>query len=148
MLENTERYVAEEGAQVAVQVPQERLEALLAAITAADPLEWGDYDAVSFASQPGVQRFRSLGTGRNPETGGVVTVACIELRFFVARTALERVVRAIYGTHPYEEPVVIVTPASRSRHRRGVDEDNPNRFWNSPDETWVPEAHRAEPSGT
>ena len=43
--------------------------------------------------------------------------------------ALDALIRAIYAAHPYEEPVIHLVPAQRCRHRRGTDEDNPNRFW-------------------
>ena len=53
-----------------------------------------------------------------------------------------QVLRSIYASHPYEEPVVFVETCVRTLHIRGVDEDNPNRFWNNEAEDWVPEEHR------
>lgn len=71
-------------------------------------------------------------------------MACVELQIFVPKLGadLEPVIRAIYHAHPYEEPVIQLLPAARTRHRRGQDEDNPNRFWNQDAADWVPKAHR------
>jgi hypothetical protein len=55
---------------------------------------------------------------------------------------LERLIGAIYAAHPYEEPVILVSAGVRTRHITGIDEDNPNRFWNRPTEDWVPTEHR------
>ena len=93
---------------------------------------------------PGVQQFRSCGTGRNAATARVVEVACTELSVFLpddpALTA--RVLEAVYHAHPYEEPVIFVTPCLRTLHIRGMEKDNPNRFWNNAAEDWVPDEHR------
>jgi len=53
-----------------------------------------------------------------------------------------QVIKSIYSTHPYEEPVVFVESCVRTLHIRGVDENNPNRFWNNEPEDWVPDEHR------
>ncbi len=143
-MEESERFFTETAVLIAVQVPQAQLERVQEAVEEVHTLKYGDYDKVSFATAPGVQRFRALGTGRNAATEAAVTVPCVELRFTAVAdaAALTRIVTAIYGVHPYEEPVIHMMPALRMRHVRGMDEDNPMRFWNSPPEDWVPEAHR------
>jgi len=141
---STDRFTCEAGYRISVQVPEPEAERLIAAVLGADALNYGDYDRVTFCSAPGLQGFRSLGTGRNAATGRSVSVACIELSFFLpededrARTVLG----VIYDVHPYEEPVVFVQPCLRCLHIRGADEDNPNRFWNRPAAQWIPEPHR------
>jgi hypothetical protein len=143
-LDPNDRFETESGLRLFVQVPQARVQALLQAITDCAPLGWGDYDQVSFATCNGVQRFRSLGSGRNAATKAAVDVPCCELSFFLpdGEAQLETVLRAIYAAHPYEEPVIFVSPVMRTLHIRGQDEDNPNRFWNRESEDWVPEPHR------
>lgn len=135
------RYAAETGHLITVQTPAQDAPRILDHIHRISPLTYGDYDMVSYVSGAGTQAFRSLGTGRNAATDGAVSVPCTEVRVFVADAAAE-VVAAIYDAHPYEEPVIFVTPATRTLHRRGMDEDNPNRFWNRETADWVPEAHR------
>lgn len=146
---SSDRFTAEAGYRVMVQVPAPEAAALRAAILAEDPLSWGDYDQVSHETG-GVQRFRSLPGGVNAATEAAVEVPCLELSFFLPEGAarLERVIRAIYRAHPYEEPVIQVVAALRTCHIRGLDQDNPNRFWNRADADWVPRAHRRGVPGT
>lgn len=138
------RYRLESGLRILVQVPCEALGRVAAAVLACDPLAHGDYDRVSFHGPAGVQRFRALGGGRNRATGDIVEVACVEWQIFTTAegAARDALIRAIYAAHPYEEPVIHLLPAQRCRHRRGMDEDNPNRFWNRAAADWVPESHR------
>jgi len=140
----SERFTTENGFRITVQVPQVHADQILEAVLREDRLRYGDYEAVSFQSQPGAQRFRSLGSGRNEATEATVEVPCVELSFFLGSDeprALQ-VLAAVYTAHPYEEPVVLMTPCTRTLHIRGLDEDNPNRFWNRKAEDWVPDAHR------
>ena len=141
----SDRFRPERGLRICVQMPPSRVAAVLEAVQAEDAMAWGDYDRVSFETRPGIQSFRSLGTGRNAATGDTVAVDCAELSFFVTEDRAAPILRAIYRVHPYEEPVIFVTECLRTLHIRGLDEDNPNRFWNRPAEDWVPDAHR--PSG-
>jgi len=136
----SDRFTAQQGYRITVEVPPGEDPAILDAIRAADPLSWGDYDAVSFQTAPGQQNFRALGTGRNPATEDVVAVPCLALTFFTI--APVRVIEAIYAVHPYEEPVIYAAAVIRTQHIRGLDEDNPNRFWNRETPDWVPDAHR------
>lgn len=138
------RFSIESGTRVLVQVPQEAAGRVLAAMVAVEPLIWGDYDQVAFTTEAGVQQFRSRPGGRNQATEEAVEVPCVELQVFVAKQgqALEPLLRAIYHAHPYEEPVIQLLAAQRCCHLRGMDEDNPNRFWNRPAQGWIPAAHR------
>ena len=136
--------------RVAVQVPEADEPRLREAILAADALLFGNYDSVTFTTQPGTQRYRSLGTGRNAPTGGVVEVPCVELAFLAPHdpAVLTQVLQAIHQAHPYEEPVVVVTEALRTMHVPGSVEDNPNKFWNRPEAGWVPgDLRTAGPAG-
>ena len=140
----SQRFNTDPGLRITVQVPEPNLPGIIAAIRVADPLTYGDYDSVTYRSAPGVQQFRSLGTGRNAATEAVAEVPCVELSVFLsdADAHAPKVIEAIYAAHPYEEPVVFAQPCLRTRHIRGLDEDNPNRFWNAPPADWVPEPHR------
>ena len=143
----SQRFSIEQGTRILVQVPEVDADTVLQAILAIDPLVWGDYDRVSFTSASGVQQFRSLPGGVNAPMERETKVGCVELQIFTpARGAdLERLLSAIYAAHPYEEPVIQLVEAARTRHVPGQDEGNPNRFWNRPDAEmpdWVPMAHR------
>jgi len=139
-----DRFIPEDGLRIVVQVPDAHVQRIIDAVLTAAPLRYGDYDRVTFSTAPGMQQFRSLGSGRNAATETVVKVPCAELSFFLPRddAGAVRVLKAIYAAHPYEEPVILVTPCLRTLHIRGLDEDNPNRFWNRDAEDWVPQAHR------
>lgn len=139
----SDRFDTEQGHEIAVQVPLDHAAPLLAAITKVHPLNYGPFDTVSFQSEVGQQRFRSVPGGRNKATEGVVSVPCVELRFFVSGE-VRAVLEAIYAQHPYEEPVIFVRPSLRTLHCVGMDEDNPNKFWNRPAEDWIPEEHRPD----
>mgnify|MGYP000713520427 CR=1 FL=1 len=141
---DTKRFTIEPGHIVYVQVPEPQARELIGTVCGAAGLEYGDYDQVAFTTASGVQQFRSLGTGRNAATEGTVEVPCVEVSFFVEgdEEKLTTVLEAVYHIHPYEEPVAYVVPGSRTLHVRGMDEDNPNRFWNREPQDWVPQEHR------
>ena len=141
---DNDRFVPEECLRVVVQVPDTHARRIVNAVLTEDTLKYGDYDSVTYQTVPGTQQFRSQGSGRNTATEKVVEVPCVELSFFLSGDEVKAVqtLKTIYASHPYEEPVVFVHPCVRTLHIRGVDEDNPNRFWNSDAEDWVPEEHR------
>lgn len=139
-----DRFVPENGLRVIVQVPVSHAQRIVDAVLVHDALKYGDYDCVTFRTAPGVQQFKSLGGGRNAATENVVEVPCVELSFFLGTDEAKavQVIKSIYSSHPYEEPVVFVESCVRALHIRGVDENNPNRFWNNEPEDWVPDEHR------
>jgi hypothetical protein len=140
----TKRFTQENGYRIIVQSPDQNVLKIVEHVLAEASLKYGDYDSVTFKTAAGVQQFRSLGSGRNVATETVVEVPCVELSFFLEsnEALVTRVVEAIYAAHPYEEPVVFVEACLRTVHIRGLDEDNPNRFWNSAPADWVPKEHR------
>ncbi|SEP55957.1 hypothetical protein [Thalassovita taeanensis] len=130
---------------VTVQRPEAHLPEVLEAVQAVDPLTYGFYDQVSFATTPGVQRFRSCPGGRNPASETAMQVPCTELSFAVLDTDpahLNQVLQAIFDSHPYEEPVIFVTQATYTRHVPGTGLDAPAKFWNRDTPDWVPATHR------
>ncbi len=141
---SSHRFTTQEGHLVSIEVPEEAAQTVLAAVLEHDPLKYGDYEEVAFRTAAGSQQFRPLGTGRNAATDGAVTVPCSKLGFFTALTgdALSKLVEAVYFSHPYEEPVVYISPTTRTLHIRGQGEDSPHRFWNRDTPDWVPQEHR------
>ncbi|PIE08313.1 MAG: hypothetical protein CSA74_02360 [Rhodobacterales bacterium] len=140
----TDRFTPEPGFRVTVQTPDQNVSTVTESVLARTALKYGDYDNVTFTTAPGVQHFRSLGSGRNAATEAAVAVPCVELSFFLERddALVTQVIEAIYSAHPYEEPVIFVEPCLRTLHIRGLDEDNPNRFWNAAPADWVPDEHK------
>ena len=130
-----DRFTTEEGYLIRLEVPTLNHQQMLTAVRNAADLRYGDYDSVSFTTSPGTQRFRSLGGGHNPTKDIVSEWECVEVTFFLPADALvvERVLRNVYAVHPSEEPVIHIVKAVRSLHIRGLDEKNPNRFWNRAD---------------
>jgi len=138
----TDRYTTETGFLILFQVPEPAADAVCAHIRTVTPMIYGDYDAVQFQTAPGRQSFRAFGHGHNAATSDIVHVPCVEVSFFIDAPALDATLKAIYHAHPYEEPVIYAQPTLRSLHIRGLDEDNPNRFWNQTTPDWVPDEHR------
>ncbi|MEM8859354.1 MAG: hypothetical protein AAGD96_13590 [Chloroflexota bacterium] len=138
------RFTTEEGLRITVQVPNTHAEKVIQAVCNISPLEYGDYDNVTFKTSIGVQQFRSLGTGRNPASPGVVELDTVEISFFLPGDEQKavQVLETVYTFHPFEEPVVFVQPCVRTLHINGVDEDNPNKVWNSEKVDWYPEEHQ------
>jgi hypothetical protein len=116
---------------VTVHIPNEEVEKVLAAITAAVPLDYGFYDQVAFLDAPGLEQYR----GREGSKGGASDKAgrspTTKVSFSIPRDAqpLAKVLAAIRRVHAYEEPVIYVHDAWRSR-TTDRDESNPNRWWN------------------
>ncbi|KZL14713.1 MULTISPECIES: hypothetical protein [unclassified Pseudovibrio] len=140
----TKRFTHEHGLRITVQVPEPSAQNIIDHLCKITSLKYGDYDSVTFKTAGGIQRFRSLGSGRNAATTDAVEVLCIELSFFLENDAAlaAQVIEEVYCTHPYEEPVIFVENCLRTLHFRGMDEGNPNRFWNAAPADWVPEEHR------
>jgi hypothetical protein len=134
----SDRFTVESGYLVRLELPEQVRNLVMDAVLSVTDLKYGDYDKVSFTSSPGITRFRSLGHGHNEATASINCWQDVEVTFFLPDDpkVLEAVLRQIYASHPAEEPVIHLLPASRTLHIRGLDEDNPNRFWNGPDPEW------------
>lgn len=116
---------------VTAHVPNPEVEKVLEAVTTAVPLGYGFYDQVAYLDAPGLEQFRP----REGSRGGVQEKAgrspTTKVSFSIPRDtdSLSRVLAAIRHTHSYEEPVIYVHEAWRSR-TTDRDEGNPNRWWN------------------
>lgn len=116
---------------VTVHIPNAEVEKVLGAVTAAVPLDYGFYDQVAFLDAPGLEQYRP----REGSKGGVQDKAgrspTTRVSFSIPRDAeaLAAVLAAIRRVHSYEEPVIYIHEAWRSR-TTDRDESNPNRWWN------------------
>ncbi|MFH1132738.1 MAG: hypothetical protein V1754_15495 [Pseudomonadota bacterium] len=94
-------------------VPPDHVEAVINAVVAVDPLQYGDdYTQVSWQSTPGVERFKSE-LGANPTAGAIGEVSeepSVRLEFSLPfiEDQMEAVVFALLLAHPWEEPVLYV----------------------------------------
>lgn len=120
---------------VTVHIPNPEVEKVLEAVTAAVPLDYGFYDQVAFLDAPGLEQYR----GREGAKGGASDKAgrspTTKVSFSIPRDAepLTKVLAAVRRVHSYEEPVIYVHEAWRSR-TTDRDENNPNRWWNQKDQ--------------
>ena len=132
------RFTQEKGFHIVLQVPETHVQIVIDAILDVAVLKQGDDDSVAFISISGLQQFRCLVTVRNPNSPGLINVPCLEVSFFLENepAMITQVIEAIYDAHPYEEPVIRIQEALRTKHIPGVDEDNPNRIWNARDADW------------
>ena len=80
---DNDRFVPENGLRIIVQVPDTHAQKIVDAVLVYVALKYGDYDCVTYRTAPGLQQFRSLGSGRNAATEKVVEVPCVELSFFL-----------------------------------------------------------------
>ncbi len=112
---NNDRFIPEEGLRITIQVPDTHTQRIVDAVLTENTLKYGDYDSVTYQTMPGTQQFRSLGSGRNAATEKVVEVPCVELSFFLSGDEAKavQVLKTIYASHPYEEPVIFVTPVQK-----------------------------------
>lgn len=128
---NADSFRLERVYVVTVHIPNQEVEKVLAAVTAADPLDYGFYDQVAYLDAPGLEQYRP----REGSKGGVQDKAgrspTTRVSFSIPRNAeaLAKVFTAIRHVHSYEEPVIYIHEAWRSR-TTARDESNPNRWWN------------------
>jgi hypothetical protein len=119
---------------VTVHIPNAEVEKVLQAVTAAVPLDYGFYDQVAFLDAPGLEQYRP----KEGSKGGVQEKAgrspTTKVSFSIPREteALAKALAAIRHVHSYEEPVISVHEAWRSR-TTDRHENNPNRWWNQRD---------------
>ena len=119
---------------VEVQMPQEDVERIMAAVADITPLRIGAYDNNAFQSAPGIERYRPRdGAAAGAEAGtrcrpGVVAVT---FQIDADQGLLARLAEAVFQIHSYQEPTILVREALASRSKGLDDRDNPNRWWNT-----------------
>lgn len=119
--------------QVTFQAPVEDVDRIFGAVTEVAPLAHGKTDRNGYRTPAGVEYYRPRAgtpTGAEDETRQRPGVE--EMQFFLPRATqdLRAVIEAIYATHSYYEPVIIVTEVLRSQCKGLDDSDNPHRWWN------------------
>ena len=114
----SKRFTVETGVRISVQVPDQSAQQIVDAVLKEHGLKYGDYDSVTYRSVPGIQQFRSLGTGRNAAIADIVEVPCAELSFFIEdnEALLIKVIESVYwaGTRQF------CRSSPSSRHSRGL----------------------------
>lgn len=115
---------------VHVQIPPDEVARVLAAITSITPLKYGNYEQVAFRSNTGTLQFKSL-EGSKPGATDLFQLPSDEISFSLPQDdqILAAVIEAIFESHPYEEPVILIQPVMSTRFKYGTAKDNPNKWW-------------------
>ena len=119
---------------VSVQAPEEDVERIVAEVTRLAPLAIGRYDRNLFRSAAGTEYYRPLeGAAAGAEREVRRRPGVVELSFQLAdeQDLLARLVEAIFQTHSYQEPLIVVREVLASRSKGLDDKGNPNRWWNT-----------------
>jgi hypothetical protein len=113
-----------------VQTPPDDVSRVLAAITNASPLRYGKYELVAFRSNTGTLQFKPL-EGSKPVATELIYLPCDEISFTVPQDegTIAAVIEAIFESHPYEEPVVLIQPVMSTRFKYTSTSYNPNIWW-------------------
>ena len=120
--------------QLAFIAPAPDVDRIFDAILAVSTLEHGKTDHNGYLSRDGVEYYRPQeGTPTGAEQGIRHRPNVDDMRICIPRDTqlLKDVIQAIYQSHSYYEPVIIVTEALRSLCKGLDDSDNPNRWWNT-----------------
>ena len=130
---------------VRVQIPSNEVKAVLKAITKVCQLKYGNYEQVAFRYNSGTQQFKPLENSKSGATE-LILVACDELSFTVPKEEylIKQVIEAIFESHPYEEPVILIGEVISTRFKYSMTRDNPNKWWNRSDLDWVPKNQREQ----
>ena len=120
---------------VRVQIPPEDVPRILSVITSVAPLKYGKYEQVAFRSNTGILQFKSLEGSIQGETG-LEQLPSDEISFTLPRDdqVITAVIEAIYESHPYEEPVILIQPVMSTRFKYETAQDNPNKWWHNEEE--------------
>jgi hypothetical protein len=115
---------------VTVHIPNPEVEKVLEAVTAAVPLDYGFYDRVAYLDAPGFEQYRPREGSKGGASEKAGRTPTTRVSFSIPRDAeaLAKVLAAVRRVHSYEEPVIYVHEAWRSR-TTDRDENNPNRWW-------------------
>ena len=119
---------------VRVQIPPDDVSRVLEAITNVSRLRYGKYEQVAFRSSTGTLQFKPL-EGAKEDATELIEVPCDEVSFTVPQGegTIAAVIEAIFESHPYEEPVVLIQPVMSSRFKYTSTGNNPNKWWHRPD---------------
>ncbi len=108
-----------ESFRVKVYVIEAYLEKVLEAVKTVTNLKYGNYDGVSWASCPGVERCvaREGSTAYDGEVDQPFSTNSIKLEFSIPRdkSLLGDVVEKIMEVHPWDEPVISISETLDTR---------------------------------
>jgi hypothetical protein len=119
---------------VSVQAPEEDVARIMTQVTRLAPLAIGRYDSNVFQSAAGIEHYRPLeGAAAGAESEVRRRPGILELSFQMPQdqALLGRVIEAVFQTHSYQEPVIVVREVLASRSKGLDDKENPNRWWNA-----------------
>ena len=119
---------------VSLQAPEADVERIMAAVTRLAPLAIGRYDRNVFQSAAGIEYYRPLeGAVAGAEGETRRRPGIVEVSFQLPRDQelLAQVVEAVFQTHSYQEPLIVVREGLASRSKGLDDRDNPHRWWNT-----------------
>lgn len=132
----TNKYsTVEAGCLIRVQIPPEDVNLVIEAIINVTPLSYGSYDQVLFKYNNGTLQFKPLESA----IGGAEDLnqlPCDEISFYLPKNdaLIASVIEAIFESHPYEEPVILIQEVLRTRSKNDQALDNPNKWWRQPDQ--------------
>ena len=119
---------------VTIQTPEADVARLMAEVTRLAPLTVGRYDRNVFQSAAGIEHYRPLdGAAAGAESEVRARPGIVELSFQLPKeqALLAQIVEAIFQTHSYQEPVIVVRDILASRSKGLDDKNNPHRWWNT-----------------
>ena len=122
---------------VRVQIPPGDVTAVLEAIIEAWPLRYGNYEQVAFRYNAGTLQFKPLEESMSGQAE-LLQVPCDEVSFTVPKhdETIAAVIEAIYQSHPYEEPVILIQEVISTRIKQRARSDDRNKWWNRPEVDW------------
>ncbi len=128
----------EEEYLVRVQIPADDVSRILETIINVSPLRYGNFEQVAFRYNAGTQQFKPLEGSISGETE-LIHVPCDEISFTVPKNdeMIAAVIEAIFESHPYEEPVILIQEVMSTRLKNGPTKGNPNKWWNRPELDWL-----------
>ena len=124
----TESATIQEEYLVRVQIPADDVSKVLEAIISVFPLRYGNYEQVAFRYNAGTQQFKPLEGSKRGETE-LIHVLCDEISFTVPKhdETMAAVIEAIFESHPYEEPVILIQEVMSTRFKYGQPKGNHQR---------------------
>jgi hypothetical protein len=119
---------------VRVQIPPADVSRVLDAIIGVALLRYSKYEQVVFRSNTGTLQFKPR-EGSMPGEGVLEKLPSDEISFTLPHDdqLIAAVIEAIFESHPYEEPVILIQPVMSTRFKYETAKDNPNKWWHRPE---------------
>ncbi len=103
-----------------VQIPTDYVSQVLEAIIKVTPLKYGNYKRVSYTCRSGIQQYKPL-VGSKTGEKEVINIVSDEISFTVPNhdQTITAVIDAVFESHPYEEPVILIQDVMSTRFKYG-----------------------------